>query len=174
MTPGKQKTIAFLTAAVAGGLVAFLLLRPESAEDRIRRRFDDFAAVLEKHAGEHAARSALKNEQLHAFFADEVVIEGRIPFVSGRHTASELSATISQLRLQAESVSVHFDEVQVTVTSDDHARASFHVRVSGRGKGDRGSDRRERHMSAVLVRIDGKWRFEQFAVIPDNDEEDDG
>ncbi len=163
--PLKKKLPLILVIIACSGGLAWWFLRGNSPEKQVIDRFDSLAETVHKKSGETGPILALKSQRLPDYFDDKIEIIGQVPFLGGKHSAEELSQMIINLRMQAETASIKFYDMQVEFPAADQAKVQFKARASGRSKYDSGTRVEAREMAAILVKTDGKWRIKQFEVI---------
>ncbi len=161
----KKKIIPIvIILACAVGLV-WWFLRGESPEAQVRKRFVKLSEAVQKKAGETGPIMALKSQTIPALFADEVEIEGDVPFIGGKHSAETLTQLILSGRMQVKSVSVIFKDLSFDFPAPDQAVVTCTGQVTARGKMDASGRTETREIVAQLVKKEGVWLFSRFKIV---------
>ena len=158
-----KKYIAVFLLAIAAGAGAFLFLRGESDEVRVKKVLRRFCDMATKHEGENPAAGALLISRTDEIFAPEVRIQAVRGGFDGSYTPGRLTSELARCRAIFRRVTVRTQDEEISFPGTDKAFAVFSGVLSGDTKtGTAVSEVRD--VECHFVRHEGKWKISRMVV----------
>ncbi|MBQ9500626.1 MAG: hypothetical protein IJU70_00570 [Lentisphaeria bacterium] len=158
-----RKYIVLLIFAAAAGAGAFLFLRGDSDEARVKKVIRRLCDMTTKREGENPAAGALLISRTDEIFAPEVHIEAARGGFDGSYTPGRLTSELARCRAVFRRVTVRAQDEEISFPEKDKAFAVFSGTLSGDTKtGTSVSEVRD--VECRLVRLDGKWKISGMVV----------
>ena len=160
----KAKVIVLCILCGAGAIAAaVVLLRTD--EDRIRARFKAVSKVLKKSPEEGQLALARKMQRFSDMLDNPVRLETPHASLFGEFTPSSLARVAGATRMQFDSLSVSFDELDIAFPEDRAAVVRLKVTVTGMLEGGSGINRAFA-FECRLQKPGRQWLLASAKVIP--------
>ena len=158
----KKKAILLMALVIAAVAAAVILL--ESEEDKIKKRFHEFAGLVEKTPGETKLAMAQKARKVGAMVTRPCTILVPEYKASGSFTPQEIAQRTAMGRTRFKRLALEFFDLSVVVTDDMNADAACTARLEGtRMTGE--SLEATHELACRLKKIDGQWLFNRVEVV---------
>ena len=158
-----KKFVVLLIFSAAAGLGAFLFLRGDSDEARVKKVIGRFCSMATKREGENPAAGALLISRTDEIFAPEVRIQAARGGFDGSYTPGRLTSELARCRAVFRRVAVRAQDEEISFPEKDKAFVVFSGTLSGDTKtGTSVSEVRD--VECSLVRLEGKWKISQLIV----------
>ena len=137
----------------------------QTEEDKILVQFDELSRIASKTEDTSTITDALVLDDFGKLFAPTVLLDtgSRLRF-SGQYTDQELMQLYGRIRLQAQQLSLRFDNIEIA--SLDEAEATVNADIHAEGM----SKRSERYADSFRVEVhlrksEEYWLFHQFTYL---------
>lgn len=152
--PEKIK-IGAIAVVIAGVVLAFVFFRSGGEEVKINRRLDSLVDIVEKSKKESRLAALAVGPRVAGYFTEDCEVQGAsgMPSASGKDL---IGATLANMRMRADKVSVSVWQRTVTLGSDEMT-ANMNLRVVVSGSQNDEDYRDDARFYIDWVKDDGDW-----------------